>query len=107
MAGRKVADAHEARTLLDEQQRSGLPLASLARSRGIDGRSLNAWRINLARGASPPVAELQLVELVAATAPKLKEHVVLTVRCGPFSVDVPPGFDQDDLARLLDVLVAC
>ena len=95
MAGSEVADAREAGTLLDAQQRSGLPLASLARSRGIDGRSLNAWRINLTRGASPLVTELQLVELVAATAPKPKDHVVLTVRCGPVPVAAPPGFDQD------------
>ena len=105
MAGRKVTDAQEARSLLDEQQRSGLEPAPFARSRGIDGRSLNAWRINLARGASAKVAEsLQLVELVA-NQPEARAS--MTVRCGPFSVDVPPRFDQDDLARLLDVLAAC
>jgi hypothetical protein len=105
MVGRKVTDADEARALLDEQQRSGLPPAGFARSRGIDGRSLNAWRMNLARGASPPSKALQLIELVATTSQQ--EHPVLTVRCGPFSVDVPSRFDQDDLARLLDVLAAC
>lgn len=105
MAGRKITDAHEARTLLEEQQRSGLAPASFARSRGIDGRSLNAWRINLARAtAGTVVDELQLIELVT-TAPKGRPP--LTVRCGPFCVDVPSQFNQDDLARLLDVLAAC
>jgi len=105
MAGRKITDAHEAQTLLKEQQLSGLAPASFARARGIDGRSLYALRINLARATRPAVDSLQLVELVPTPAPKAGR--LLTVRCGPFSVDVPPRFDQDDLSRLLDVLAAC
>ena len=45
MAGRKVVDADEARALLDEYQDTEGSLAVFARNKGIDGRSLNAWRI--------------------------------------------------------------
>ena len=105
MAGRKIRGAREARALLEEQRRSGLLPAEFARSRGVDGRSLNAWRINLGRSKkAPEVPELQLVELVAAAPVK---RPVLTVRCGPFAVDVPTQFDAAELARLLRVVEAC
>ena len=49
MAGRRIRDAVDARACLRMMSVSGLPRAVWARSQGIDGRSLNAWRLNLTR----------------------------------------------------------
>ena len=81
-SARKIADETEARRCLRAARLAGLSAGEWARARGIDGRSLNAWRMNLAgRGAprttaasrrstpTPPrPAAHALVELVPATA---------------------------------------
>ena len=46
---RKITDEREARRCLTAAARSGNAPGAWARANGIDGRSLNAWRINLAR----------------------------------------------------------
>lgn len=78
---RKITDETEARRCLRAARLAGLSAGEWARARGIDGRSLNAWRMNLAgraaprttaprrRRATPPQpAALALVELVPAAA---------------------------------------
>lgn len=62
---RRIESEGEARHCLGAARAAGHPAGEWARERGIDGRSLNAWRVNLARGRR----ELQLVELVPAMAP--------------------------------------
>lgn len=102
MAGRKVRDEAEARRYLAAAESSGLPLAEWARAEGIDGRSLNMWRLNLSRvGAEEPAP--RLVELV----PRATRGRTFVVRCGPFAVDVGADFDQDTLHRILEVVAAC
>ena len=49
MAGRKIRDGADARTSLAAAAESKVSRAEWARQQGIDGRSLNAWRLNLAR----------------------------------------------------------
>jgi transposase-like protein len=103
MVRRKVRDAEEAAVLLAEAEHSGMSRAEFARSNGIDARSLNMWRLCLAR--REPLAELRLVELVttepsAASAP-------MAVRCGPFAVEVPTDFDDHHLRRVLAAVAAC
>lgn len=102
MAGRKIRDANDARACLDALARSGMEPTEWTRSQGIDGRSLNTWRINLGRKRPPPDT-LHLVELVART----ESGPAFRVACGPFVIEVPPAFDADALARLLDVVAAC
>lgn len=108
MAGRKIATEAEARACLDEVARVDGDRAAWARARGLDGRSLNAWRINLARRdrrrADPPV--LRVVELVPA---EVAVHAAPTYRvgCGVFAVEVPADFDDDVVARLLRVVARC
>lgn len=104
MAGRKVADVDEARALLDEHQESGMSLASIARKNGIDGRSLNAWRMNLERARSFDDMLPEFVELVPAVS---RPAPAFQVRCGAFAVEVPPRFDAQGLARLLAVVASC
>lgn len=103
MAGRKVRTAVEATALLKEAQAHGVERAEWARRHGIDGRSLNAWRMNLRRRSAPAVRGLELVELV----PRVGESRPLVVRCGPFAVEVGDGFDDEALRRVLAVLAAC
>ncbi len=49
MPGRKIAGETDAYARLEAAMRSGLSRATWARARGVDARSLNAWRLNLAR----------------------------------------------------------
>ena len=103
MAGRKIRDEREARACLEAVDQSGMERAHWARANGIDGRSLNAWRLNLERTPRPRPSELRLVELVAEDS----VDAGFRVECGPFVVEVPPGFDEGALARLLGVVATC
>ena len=105
MAGRKIRDVDDARACLSAVEASGLTLASWARRMNVDGRSLNAWRINLAReGDIAPPAAVRLVEVVAPPPVPAARYVV---RCGELAVEVSDGFDDQTLLRLLRVVAAC
>ncbi len=108
MAGRKIRDAADARASLSASARSELSRVEWARHHGIDGRSLNAWCLNLARRnrsrAEP--RPVRLVELVptATARPTTGRYLV---RCGDLEVEVDGGFDDGTLARLLRVVASC
>jgi hypothetical protein len=95
----------DARACLSAVEASGLTLASWARRMDVDGRSLNAWRMNFARGGdvAPPTA-VRLVELVAPPPVAAARYVV---RCGDLAVEVSDGFDDQTLLRLLRVVSSC
>jgi hypothetical protein len=101
MPGRKVGTAQEAAALLEEVAASGIERAEWARRRGIDPRSLNAWRVNLARRSR---TQLQLVELVPTALPT---NPGVVVRCGRFAVEVDDDFDDGVLRRVLAAVAAC
>lgn len=107
MAGRKIEDEAEARSCLTAAVASGEGRAAWARRHGIDGRSLNAWRVNLERDGRRlrEAPELRLVELVASAARPMAPGC--RVRCGPFVVDVDAEFDDEVLLRLLSAVAAC
>ena len=75
-AGRKIQDEREARRFVSAAKRSGSSAGDWARARGVDGRSLRAWALNLARRQTHDVprrtreraAARGLVELVPVTA---------------------------------------
>jgi hypothetical protein len=103
---RKIRDAHDANACLDAVAASGLSLKAWANAHGVNGRSLNAWALNLGRlRSSPLTAPLRLVEVVpvqsAASVPDFRLHVDDLV------VDVPAAFDADALGRLVAVLRRC
>ena len=109
MAGRKIRDEVEAQHCLDQAAASGMTRADWARSRGIDGRSLNAWRINLARGdRAHGVDALRLVELIGRV-PALESPPGSPIRvsCGPFVVEVTAPVDEEVLAQVLSVVATC
>ena len=117
-AGRKIEDEREARACLKVAK--GENLGRWARAHGIDGRSLNAWRINLeARAKStsrrPPrtksalAKSTQLVELVPHSrvelvAPRSARYVV---RIEGAELEVGDDFDAETVARLVRVLRSC
>jgi len=101
MAGRRIRDAAEARSCLSAAARSGLARAEWAREHGIDGRSLQAWRLNLSR---PRPESPRFIELVPEESPDPARYVV---HIGEFSVEVDERFEPGTLRRLLGVLASC
>ncbi len=103
---RKVRDENDAIRCLNASNASGEGRASWARHNGVDPRSLNAWRVNLARSRpSAPAQPPRLVELVAsAPAAEAARYRVL---CGEMAVEVDDRFDDDVLRRLLAVVASC
>ena len=119
---RKIANAEEAERLLDKLSVSDVDGPTFCQQEGIDGRSLNCWRLNLAR--RPPVGtqgrpeELRVVEVAwpgALAAAVTDEHVAPGGRSGGLYrvsvadavIEVDDAFRGDTLARLLAVVRAC
>jgi hypothetical protein len=101
-----VVDRHEAEALLASWNESGVSLPAFARASGIDGRSLNCWRLNLTRSRLHRAEQpLRLVELAVA-APAARDAVYL-VRVGEVEVEVGDDFREETLARLLRVVSRC
>jgi len=108
MAGRRIRDAADARACLTAVKAArGVSRGEWAREQGIDGRSLNAWRINLGRRGTPAANQrrVRLVELVPTRA--AQPSVRYAVRCGKFVVEIDERFDESALRRLLQVVAAC
>jgi hypothetical protein len=83
-------------------------LAAWAREHGVDGRSLNAWRVNLGRRgvARGRAVAPKLVELVPSTMPAaVRAHYVLHVR--GVELEVGDHFDEQSLRRLVGLLKSC
>lgn len=109
---RKVRDQAEAREFLGQLVDSNMELPEFCARHGIDGRSLNCWRLNLERrrdvGVPPPARAsegLRLVEVLPMTARRppatYRVHVLDLV------VEVDDSFDEETLARLLRVVTRC
>jgi transposase-like protein len=106
MAGRKIRDEVDARECLEAAAHSGVSRRQWAHDHGVDARSLNAWRMNLARRGQRRQPGLRLVELVPAGVAS-KASRPLVVRCGPWSVEVTPEVDEELLATVLGVIATC
>jgi len=102
---RKIEDEREARACLKAAKSSGVPLKVWARARGIDGRSLNAWRINLGRTETHTRSRPRLVELVPAPATSSACRYV--VRVADATIEVGDDFLEETLLRLVRALRAC
>ena len=101
---RKIEDKREARRFLKAAKAAGVTPGAWAREHGIDGRSLNAWRLNLAQGRETRDVP-RLVELVAAPAARGEARYV--VRVGEMVVEVGADFDDATLVRLVRALRSC
>lgn len=102
---RKVRGPGDARTALAAAASSGLTRRDWARANGICPRSLNMWRLILARSeprrAPPP---LRLVELTPIAAPAAPTYALLV---GEFRIEMGDDFREDTLVRLLGAIRAC
>lgn len=103
---RKIENEREARRCLSSASAAGLSCGEWAREHGIDGRSLNAWRINLSRPSSErEVQPLRLVELVPTPIERSDARYV--VRVGVLAIELGADFDEDTLVRLVRALRSC
>jgi hypothetical protein len=102
--GRKIRDETEAMACLAAVARSSLSRREWARAHGIDGRSLNSWRLNLERrGRSAEMTALRLVEVFAGET-AARDHNASTpivLHAGPFSLKVPEGVGEQHLCVVL------
>lgn len=103
---RKVRGARDARACLAAVAESGLSRREWARSNGVNARSLNAWRLNLARSEDGEVqgGPPDLVEWVPSGPRPSSRYRVL---CGELAIEVEADFDAAVLRRLLDVVAGC
>ena len=110
MAGRKVFDEQDARRCLLAAKSWRGGLREWARANGVDGRSLNAWRVNLeGRGGTrkrrrSPAQRVRLVELIEAP-PKISTGFLLRVSGVEF--EVGEAFEEQALGRLIRLLKSC
>ncbi len=104
---RKIEDARDARACERAARAAGLSLGAWARRHGVDGRSLHAWSVNMARSGSGGaiVAKPRLIELVPTSSPKGAGRYV--VRVGEAAIEFGDDFHDETLARVVCVLRAC
>lgn len=102
---RMVRDEADARACLASVAASRQSRGDWARANGVDGRSLYLWSLRLPPEPPEPRAELQFVELVAATATRPPARY--TVRVGGLAIEVDDAFDDDVLRRLISVVASC
>ncbi len=117
--GRKIRDETDARRCLMAAERGDLSLGQWARERGIDGRSLRAWRVNLARrgttrggprrGVSAAEQARGLIELVPVTT-----QARVATSCARYVLEIAGArveFGDDcavtTLRRVLEALRSC
>lgn len=109
MAGRKIFNEYDAQQCLAAVKRSQAELGVWARTHGIDGRSLNLWRANLARrGRARALSRPQprLVELVPA-APVAVARAPYVLRIRGVELEVGIDFHDESLRRLVGLLKSC
>ncbi len=95
---------------LDEQEGSGLSVAEYAEGIGVTPTTLYSWRRRLE--SSPPGRQSEAAGLVRVQVCSDVDQAVtpaaLVVRVGnDRAIEIPPGFDAEDLVRVIEVLEAC
>lgn len=104
---RKIEDEREARAFLKAAKRAGVPLQAWARAHGIDGRSLNAWRMNLgrSRARTRTTPSPGLVELVPT--PTVSSASRYAVRVADATIELGDDFREETLVRIVRALRSC
>jgi hypothetical protein len=109
MAGRRIFNEQDAQRCLTAVRSSRSELAVWARAHGVDGRSLNAWRVNLeSRGvARRRAAAPKLVELVPMATVSATRRLPYVLRVAGVELEVGDDFDEQSLRRLVGLLKSC
>ena len=94
---------------LADQAASGMSVAKYAGYLGVSVPTLYQWRRRLGVDVGDPVSgSAKLVEVtLARPAAVAAGGLVVRLCAGRRSVDVPRGFDEDDLRRLVTALESC
>lgn len=94
------------RSLLREQERSGLSVLEFARQRGVPSANLYWWRKRLRQTAEGALVAVRVVEdaAAAATGPTPGGDGFELALSGGLVLRIPAGFNESDLRRLLTVL---
>lgn len=108
MVGRKIINEQDARRCLRAARSTRGGVAAWARAHGVDGRSLNAWRVNLGRRGVTRVRAVapRMVELVPA-APRATVRTPYVLRVGGVELEVGDDFEPESLRRLVGLLKSC
>lgn len=97
---------------LDAQSASGLSVAEFAGRMGVSVPTLYMWRRRLGSRGRAAQLPAKLVEVMVAR-PSSPSHaaasstMVVRLCAGRRSIDVPAGFDDDELLRLVAALESC
>jgi hypothetical protein len=116
--GRKIEDEREAARCLRAAERRGLSAGDWGRAHGVDGRSLHAWQMNLARRGTtwsakrrkvssrpkPKPAARALVELVPAVIPVAQQAARYALVVGGARVEFGDDASVATLRRVLEAL---
>ena len=115
---RKITDELDAQRCLSAARRAGGDVGAWARANGVDGRSLNAWRMNLARrgstrrspsarspSAEPAHSRAAVVELIPGSRTSTGGRYAVHV--GATRVEFGNDFDPSTLRRIVEALRAC
>jgi hypothetical protein len=117
--GRKIEDEREALRCLRAAERKGVSAGEWARAHGVDGRSLHAWQMNIARrGTSAPLrrrkkfanakpAARALVEIVPAAMPAVSGLGRYALVVGSARVEFGDDVVVATLRRVLEALRSC
>jgi len=93
---------------LDAQAASGLSVAAYAKRLGVGFPTLYQWRRRLESQSRGDRGRAKLVEvMVTRRPPSATDGIVVRVCEGRRSIEVPRGFDGDELRRLVTVLESC
>ena len=117
-SGRKIKDETEARRCLRAANLAGCSAGEWARAHDIDGRSLNSWKVNLARRgtraaprrrkAEAPRPAHALVELVpAGSSAKLATGGRYVLDVAGARLEFDDGCSVATLRRALEALRSC
>lgn len=117
--GRKIEDEREAVRCLRAAERKGMSAGAWARAHGVDGRSLHAWQMNIARRGAPgplrrrktrpkasPAAHslVELVPAVTSAAPGSGRYALVV---GSARVEFGDDVSVATLRRVVEVLRSC
>lgn len=95
------------RSLVSDLERSGQSVIDFARERGISPWSLYRWRRRLAGDPAPVcAAKPDFVQVTIKATPAPRSAIQIELERG-VRVNVPAGFDEGELRRLLEVLASC